>query len=66
MEVSISRKESKRWIIERFEHVAMAMRIEIGKKKIYLSQYPYLCFESGWRNRSMLGQQEEVETYEKV
>ena len=26
------------------------MRIEIGKKKIYLSHYPYLCFEGGYKD----------------
>lgn len=36
--------------INRFEHVAMAMCIQIGKKKIYLSHYPYLCFEGGYKN----------------
>lgn len=36
--------------IERFKHVALSMRIEIGKKKIYLSHYPYLCFEGGYKD----------------
>ena len=36
--------------IERFEHVAMSMRIEIGKTKIHLSHYPYLCFEGGYKD----------------
>ncbi len=26
------------------------MRIEIGKKKIYLSHYPYLSFEGGYKD----------------
>ena len=43
-------KNIRQGFIERFEHVAMAMRIEIGKKKIYLSHYPYLCFEGGYKD----------------
>lgn len=43
-------KNIRQGFIERFEHVAMSMRIEIGKKKIYLSHYPYLCFEGGYKD----------------
>ena len=43
-------KNIRQGFIERFEHVAMTMRIEIGKKKIYLSHYPYLCFEGGYKD----------------
>ena len=28
----------------------MAMHLEIGKKKIHLSHYPYLCFEGGYKD----------------
>ncbi len=43
-------KNIRQGFIERFEHVAMSMRIEIGKKKIYLSHYPYLSFEGGYKD----------------
>ena len=43
-------KNIRQGFLKRFEHVAMAMRIEIGKKKIHLSHYPYLCFESGYKD----------------
>jgi len=43
-------KNIRQGFIERFEHIAMAMRIDIGKKKIYLSHYPYLCFEGGYKD----------------
>lgn len=42
-------KNIRQGFIGRFEHVAMQMRIEIGKKKIYLSHYPFLCFEGGYK-----------------
>lgn len=42
-------KNIRQGLIRRFEHVAMQMRIEIGKKKIYLSHYPFLCFEGGYK-----------------
>ena len=35
--------------IQRFEHVSMQMHIEIGKQKIYLCHYPFLCFEGGYK-----------------
>ena len=28
----------------------MQMRIEIGKRKIYLCHYPFLCFEGGYKD----------------
>ena len=40
-------KNIRQGFISRFEHVAMQMRIEIGKKRIYLCHYPFLCFEGG-------------------
>lgn len=36
-------KNIRQGFISRFEHVAMQMRIEIGKKRIYLCHYPFLC-----------------------
>lgn len=42
-------KNIRQGFIGRFEHVAMQMRIEVGKKKIYLSHYPFLCFEGGYK-----------------
>ena len=33
-----------------FEYVAMSMCIQIGKKKIYLNHFLYLCFEGGYHN----------------
>lgn len=42
-------KNIRHGFIGRFEHVAMQMRIEVGKKKIYLSHYPFLCFEGGYK-----------------
>jgi calcineurin-like phosphoesterase family protein len=43
-------KNIRQGLIDRFEHVAMSMCIQIGKKRIYLSHYPYLCFEGGYKN----------------
>lgn len=43
-------KNMRQGFIRRFEHVAMQMQIEIGKKTIYLNHYPFLCFEGGYRN----------------
>ena len=43
-------KNMKQGFIGRFEHVAMEMRIEIGKQKIYLNHYPFLCFEGGYKD----------------
>lgn len=36
--------------IGRFEHVAMGMHIMIGKQKIYLNHFPFLCFEGGYKD----------------
>ena len=37
-------KNIRQGFISRFEHVAMQMRIEIGKKRIYLCHYPFPDF----------------------
>lgn len=42
-------KNIRQGFIGRFEHVAMQMHIEVGKKRIYLSHYPFLCFEGGYK-----------------
>lgn len=36
-------KNIRQGYIDRFEYVAMQMHIEIGKQKIYLNHYPFLC-----------------------
>ena len=46
-------KNIRQGFISRFEHVAMQMRIEIGKKRIYLCHYPFLCFEGGYKDESI-------------
>jgi len=43
-------KNLRQGFMGRFEHIAMQMRIEIGKKKIYLCHYPFLCFEGGYKD----------------
>lgn len=43
-------KNIRQGFISRFEHVAMQMRIEIGKKRIYLCHYPFLCFEGCYKD----------------
>ena len=43
-------KNIRQGFISRFEHVAMQMRIEIGKKRIYLCHYPFLCFEGSYQD----------------
>ena len=35
---------------QRFEHIAMQMHIKVGKQRIYLSHYPFLCFEGSYKN----------------
>jgi calcineurin-like phosphoesterase family protein len=35
-------------LMARFEHVSMGMCIEVGKQKIYLNHYPFLCFDGGY------------------
>ena len=37
-------KNIRQGYIDRFEHVAMQMHIEVGKQRIYLNHYPFLCF----------------------
>ena len=43
-------KNIRQGFLGRFEHVTMQMRIEIGKRKIYLCHYPFLCFEGGYKD----------------
>ena len=43
-------KNIRQGYIDRFEHVAMQMHIEIGKQRIYLNHYPFLCFDGGYKN----------------
>ena len=43
-------KNIRQGFISRFEHVAMQMRIEIGKKRIYLCHYPFLCCEGSYKD----------------
>ena len=43
-------KNIRQGFIKRLEHIARAMRIEIEKKKIHLSHYPYLCFEGEYKD----------------
>lgn len=42
-------KNLRQGFIGRFEHVAMQMHITVGKQRIYLCHYPFLCFEGGYR-----------------
>jgi len=39
-------KNIRQGYIDRFEHVAMQMHITVGKQKIYLNHYPFLCFDA--------------------
>ena len=43
-------KNIRQGYINRFEHVAMQMHIEVGKQKIYLNHYPFLCFDGGYKD----------------
>ena len=43
-------KNIRQGYIDRFEYVAMQMRIEIGKQRIYLNHYPFLCFDGGYKD----------------
>ncbi len=43
-------KNIRQGLIDRFEHIAMSMCIQIRKKKIYLNHFPYLCFEGGYNH----------------
>lgn len=43
-------KNIRQGLINRFENVAMSMCIQVGKKKIYLNHFPYLCFDGGYDN----------------
>lgn len=42
-------KNIRQGFFGRFEDVSMQMHIEVGKKRIYLSHYPFLCFEGGYK-----------------
>ena len=44
------RKNIRQGFKDRFEHVAMQMHIEVGKQRIYLNHYPFLCFEGGYKD----------------
>ena len=43
-------KNIRQGFISRFEHVAMQMHIEVGKQRIYLNHYPFLCFEGAYKD----------------
>lgn len=43
-------KNIRQGFMGRFEHIAMQMHIEIGKRRIYLNHYPFLCFEGGYKD----------------
>ena len=43
-------KNIRQGFISRFEHVAMQMHIEVGKQRIYLFHYPFLCFEGSYKD----------------
>ena len=43
-------KNIRQGYIDRFEYVAMQMHIEIGKQRIYLNHYPFLCFDGGYKD----------------
>lgn len=44
------RKNIRQGFMDRFEHVAMQMHIEVGKQRIYLNHFPFLCFEGGYKD----------------
>ena len=43
-------KNIRQGFISRFEHVAMQMHIKVGKQRIYLCHYPFLCFEGSYKD----------------
>lgn len=43
-------KNIRQGFIQRFEHVALQMFITVDKQKIYLSHYPFLCFEGSYKD----------------
>ena len=43
-------KNFRQGFIQRFEHVALQMFITVDKQKMYLSHYPFLCFEGGYKD----------------
>ena len=42
-------KNIRQGFIQLFEHVSMQMFITVDKQKMYLSHYPFLCFEGGYK-----------------
>lgn len=40
-------KNMRQGYVNRFEHVAMQMHLEVNKRRIYLNHYPFLCFDGG-------------------
>lgn len=43
-------KNLRQGYVDRFEHLAMQMHIEVNKQKIYLNHYPFLCFDGGYKD----------------
>lgn len=43
-------KSLRQGYVDRFEHLAMQMHIEVNKQKIYLNHYPFLCFDGGYKD----------------
>ena len=43
-------KNLRQGFIGRFEEVVMQRHIEIGKQKIYLNHYPFLCFSGSYKD----------------
>ena len=43
-------KNLRQGYYSRFEHIAMQMHIEVGKQKIYLNHYPFLCYGGAYRD----------------
>lgn len=43
-------KNMRQGYANRFESVAMQMRIEVNKQKIYLNHCPFLCFEGSYKD----------------
>lgn len=43
-------KRIRQGLGDRFEYIAMQMRVKVNKQLIYLNHYPYLCFDGGFKN----------------
>ncbi len=43
-------KNLRQGFMDRFEMITMQMHIEIGKQKIYLNHYPFLCYGGAYRD----------------